>query len=304
MITHPNNPLSTTTWPQRSLLAAAVIAALTGCSTMAEPNPTLDRAHVNYRALQADPQSALMAPTEMSQADEALRTADAAWTQHDKPGTVDHLAYLAQQRVAIARETSATKTWEQVTATAKTGADAAKARADSDRARTDVAAARQTTQDKTIELAVVKAGALQDKARATELEVQLRDLNAKQTDRGDIISLGDVLFDSNRAEMRGSGQRDMSKLVAFFKQYPKRTALIEGYTDSQGDQDANVDLSQRRAMAVRNALVEQGVATDRLNTRGYGDAYPVASNTTSAGRQMNRRVEIVLSGEDGIVKAR
>jgi outer membrane protein OmpA-like peptidoglycan-associated protein len=96
----------------------------------------------------------------------------------------------------------------------------------------------------------------------------------------------------------------MTQLVAFFKQYPKRTALIEGFTDSQGDQHANVDLSQRRAAAVRDALVGHGVFTGRLTTRGYGDAYPVASNTTSAGRQMNRRVEIVLSRDDGLVRER
>lgn len=286
------------TLPMRSLLAAAAVMALmAGCSTTAEPNATLNRAHANYSSLQGDPQSMLMAPTEMSQAGEALRTADAAWAQQEKRQTVEHLAYLAQQRVAIARETSATKTWEKAGAAAINGADA-------DRARADIAAARQTTQDKSVELAVVKAGAVQDKARATDLEMQLKALNAKQTDRGDIVSLGDVLFDSNSADLRGSGQRDMTKLVAFFKQYPTRTALIEGFTDSQGDQDANVDLSQRRAMAVRDALVDQGVRTDRLSMRGYGDAYPVASNTTSAGRQMNRRVEIVLSRDDGPVKER
>jgi outer membrane protein OmpA-like peptidoglycan-associated protein len=252
---------SMTTRPRPSLLAAAgILVLMAGCSTTAEPNATLNRARASYSTLQGDPQSMLMAPTEMSQAAEALRTADAAWTQRERRQTVDHLAYLAQQRVAIARETSATKTWEKASAAATNGADA-------DKARSDVAAARQTTQDKSTELAVAKAGAVQDKARATDLEVQLKALNAKQTDRGDIVSLGDVLFDSNSADLRGSGQRDMTKLVAFFKQYPKRTALIEGFTDSQGDQDANVVLSQRRAMAVRDALVDQGVLTDRLSTR-------------------------------------
>ena len=111
------NTSSVKTQPVRSLLAgAAVIALVAGCSTVAEPNPTLDRAHANYTALQADPQSTLMAPTEMSQAGEALRTADAAWTKREKQGTVDHLAYLAQQRVEIARETSSAKTWEKVSA--------------------------------------------------------------------------------------------------------------------------------------------------------------------------------------------
>jgi outer membrane protein OmpA-like peptidoglycan-associated protein len=292
------NASSFKTMPLRSALAgAALIALVGGCSTTAEPNATLDRAHAGYRSLQADPQSAQTVPTEMAQADEALRTADAAWTKREEKAAVEHLAYLAQQRVAIARETAATRTSEKVAATAKAGADANKARA-------DLAAARQNTQDKTVELAVTKAVAQQDRARATDLEVQLKELNAKQTDRGDIVSLGDVLFESNRAEMTGSGRRDMGRLVAFMKEHPKRTALIEGFTDSQGGAAANVDLSQRRAMAVRDALVVQGVFADRLSTHGYGDAHPVASNATAAGRQMNRRVEIVLSRDDTMARGR
>jgi outer membrane protein OmpA-like peptidoglycan-associated protein len=284
--------------PLRSALAGAVLIALVGgCSTMSAPNATLDRAHAGYRALQADQQAAQAVPTEMAQADEALRAADAAWTQREQAATIEHLAYLAQQRVAIARETAATRALEKAAAATKMGADA-------DKARADLAAARQNTQDKTIELALTKVGAQQDRARATDLEAQLREINAKQTDRGDIVSLGDVLFESNRAEMSVSGRRDMSRLVAFMKQHPKRAALIEGFTDSQGGQAANVDLSQRRAMAVRDALVEQGVFADRLSTHGYGDAHPVASNATAAGRQMNRRVEIVLSRDDTMAKGR
>ena len=279
------------------LAVAAALALMTACATTAEPNRTLDRAHADYRALQADQQAMLLSPTEMAQASEALRTADAAWTQSARSANVEHLAYLAQQRVAIARETTAARTWEKATTTAKAGSVA-------DKARSDVKAAREKTQEKSDQLAVAQAGAQQDRARSTDLEMQLKDLNAKQTDRGDIVSLGDLLFDTNRSEMLGAGQRDLSRLVAFFKMHPKRTALIEGFTDSQGDREANVGLSQRRALAVRDALVEQGVMADRLSTRGYGDAFPVASNATSSGRQMNRRVEIVLSRDDGRVQER
>ncbi|MGM9486836.1 OmpA family protein [Ideonella sp. YS5] len=279
------------------LAVAAALALVAACSTTAEPNRTLDRAHADYRALQADQQAMLLSPTEMSQASEALRTADAAWTQSARSPNVEHLAYLARQRVAIARETTATRTWEKATTTAKAGSVA-------DKARSDVTAAREKTQQKSDQLAVAQAGAQQDRARSTDLEMQLKDLNAKQTDRGDIVSLGDLLFDTNRSEMLGAGQRDLSRLAAFFKMHPKRTALIEGFTDSQGDREANVGLSQRRALSVRDALVEQGVPADRLSARGYGDAYPVASNATSSGRQMNRRVEIVLSRDDGRVQER
>jgi outer membrane protein OmpA-like peptidoglycan-associated protein len=113
-----------------------------------------------------------------------------------------------------------------------------------------------------------------------------------------------VLFDPNRAQLRSGGVRDMSKLVDFFKSHPKRTALIEGFTDSQGGEAFNLDLSQQRAAAVRDTLIVQGVFADRLSTRGYGEAHPASTNDTAAGRQMNRRVEIVLSDEEGRVKAR
>jgi outer membrane protein OmpA-like peptidoglycan-associated protein len=291
--------------PLRSVLACAALAALVaGCSTLAEPNAALDRAHASHRALQTDPQVVLLAPAEAMQASEALRAADSAWTARENTRSVDHLAYLAQQRIAIARETTNTKVWEKAAASAKANALSDQARADGDKARSDVAAARQNTQDKAIELAVAKVGAQQDKARASELEMQLKELNAKQTDRGDVITLGDVLFDSNRADMRRGGLRDLDKLVDFFKRHPKRTALIEGFTDSQGSDSSNLDLSQRRAGAVRDVLIDHGVLASRLSARGYGEEYPAATNETAAGRQTNRRVEIVLSGEDGEVRGR
>jgi outer membrane protein OmpA-like peptidoglycan-associated protein len=261
------------------LLVAVLAAILVGCSTMAEPNRALDRARAGYRALQNDPQVIQLAPTELTQAGEAVRTADTAWTQRQSLRTVDHLAYLAQQRVAVARETTSTRMWEKAAAAAKAGADSHKARVDAQKAQ-------------------------HDKSRATDLEMQLKDLNAKPTERGDVITLGDVLFDSNQAELRTGGLRDMDKLVVFFKRYPERTALIEGFTDSQGSQSDNLDLSQRRAGAVRDALIDQGVFADRLTSRGHGEAHPTSTNTTQAGRQANRRVEIVLSGENGIVRAR
>jgi outer membrane protein OmpA-like peptidoglycan-associated protein len=113
-----------------------------------------------------------------------------------------------------------------------------------------------------------------------------------------------VLFDSNRAQLRAGGVRDMGKLVEFMRNHPKRTAMIEGFTDSQGTESGNFDLSTRRAETLRMALIDQGVTADRLRTRGYGEAYPVASNDSAAGRQMNRRVEIILSDENGVSKPR
>jgi outer membrane protein OmpA-like peptidoglycan-associated protein len=110
--------------------------------------------------------------------------------------------------------------------------------------------------------------------------------------------LGDVLFEFDRAELLPGAYRTIDKLVAFLKKYPNRNVLIEGHTDSIGTADYNLDLSQRRADAVRIALVEGNIRMSRINTKGYGKSYPVASNTTEAGRQRNRRVEIIILDEE------
>lgn len=136
-------------------------------------------------------------------------------------------------------------------------------------------------------------------ARSRAFESQLRDLNAKKTDRGLVITIGDVLFDTGRAELKPGGMRSVERLVGFLKEYPQRKAMIEGFTDSTGSDATNQALSGRRADAVRSALVGMGVGSDRLTAQGCGEQYPVAGNDSAGGRQMNRRVEIVLSDESG-----
>jgi outer membrane protein OmpA-like peptidoglycan-associated protein len=144
-----------------------------------------------------------------------------------------------------------------------------------------------------------EAAESQQQAREAEmqtsaLQAELKELNAKQTERGLVITLGDVLFDTNKAQLKARGD-SLQKLADFLKQHPERKVRVEGYTDSTGGADYNVDLSNRRANAVRVALVDMGVSSDRITTRGFGMESPVANNNTPAGRQMNRRVEIVLS---------
>ncbi len=134
-------------------------------------------------------------------------------------------------------------------------------------------------------------------ARADALEMQLIALDAKKTDRGMVVTLGDVLFNTGQAQLLPDRSGGMDRLADFFKQYPHRTAAIEGYTDSVGSDASNYDLSQRRANAVKSALTDRGVPSDRLSTRAFGPENPAASNQTSAGRQLNRRVEIVFAPE-------
>ena len=129
-------------------------------------------------------------------------------------------------------------------------------------------------------------------------------MNAKKTERGLVITLGDVLFDINKAQLKTGGTRNLQNLAGFLKQYPQRKAQVEGYTDSTGSADYNQELSDRRASAVRTSLMDMGISNDRITTRGYGKESPGASNGTAAGRQMNRRVEIILSDETGNVSSR
>ena len=141
-------------------------------------------------------------------------------------------------------------------------------------------------------------------ARAAQLEAQLAELSAKKTERGIVITLGDVLFAVDVARLNPDGMRTAQKLADVLKQNPTRTVLIEGYTDSTGTAPHNQDLSERRAGAVRSALQEMGVAGGRVTVRGYGQSNPVASNDTQQNRQLNRRVEILLSGDDGKLSQR
>jgi outer membrane protein OmpA-like peptidoglycan-associated protein len=160
----------------------------------------------------------------------------------------------------------------------------------------------------TTELAQADADALRERdrlarrdARVTDLETQLNALNARKTERGMVVTLGDVLFDSGKSQLLAASSQNMAQLAEFFRRNPERKASIEGYTDSVGSEESNLALSDRRAGAVKSALVRMGVPADRLSTQGHGEDSPVASNDTSAGRQMNRRVEIVISpGPDDV----
>ena len=141
-------------------------------------------------------------------------------------------------------------------------------------------------------------------ARNQQLEAQLAEMAAKKTERGLIITLGDVLFSVDQARLNAEGVRMVQRLATVLQQNPKRSVLVEGFTDSTGSTQHNQDLSERRSMAVRDALLELGVPRGQIAVRGYGEAYPVAPNDTAQNRQLNRRVEIVLSDERGVITPR
>lgn len=278
----------------------AIAAALTACASVPARNSTLDLAHSRYASAQSDPQVARLAPEEMQRASEALRVADVAWTEKQSAATVEHLAYLAGQRVTIAQETAANLASQAVTAGAAAERDkvrlALRTR-EADAAQQQLIVSQRSDAQKTAELARAEASAVKTESRVADLESELRELNATKTERGMVVTLGDVLFDSGQSRLSAGGTHNMAKLAEFFKRYPQRSATIEGYTDSIGGDSSNLLLSERRASSVMTALISMGVPSDRLSTRAHGSQMPVADNSTAAGRQMNRRVEVVFANQ-------
>lgn len=166
------------------------------------------------------------------------------------------------------------------------------------------AAATQTADDANLSAQAAGQRTVNAEQRAGQLESQLRDMEARQMPRGMVITLGDVLFNTNEARLNAGGMRSAQKLADFFAKYPQRKVMIEGFTDSTGSSNRNHALSEDRAASVRMALLDMGVSAGRIESRGYGEAYPVASNDTNAGRQLNRRVEIIISDDRGVIAPR
>lgn len=299
----------------RHLVILGVLAAtLAACGTAPQRNDALEQARSRFGGASNDPQVSTLAPDELRRAGQSLQVAERAWSDGGTLTTVDHLAYLALQRVTLAQETAWSRAAQAVTAGA--GAERDRMRleqrtGEADAAARQLAASQRSNVRQSAELAEAEAAAQRDQARierrdmrVSDLEAQLKDLNARKTDRGIVVTLGDVLFDTGQARLLPEGTRNMIKLADVFRQDPRRRASVEGYTDSTGNADANVALSARRAMAVRTALVDLGVSPDRLSTQAHGASHPAASNATAAGRQMNRRVEIVFAPQAGDVSLR
>ena len=279
--------------PARLLLLTALAAALAACSTVPDRNAALDDAHSRFSVAQRDPQVGALAPQELKRANETLRTADEAHTAGRDRATVDHLAYMSSQRLAIAQDTAASKAAQALTAGAAAERDKLRLAA-----RTNEAAAAQQ------DASASQRQLARSDARVADLQTQLNALNAKKTERGMVVTLGDVLFDSGKSQLLATSSQDMAQLAEFFKRNPERKASIEGHTDSVGSEESNRLLSDHRAGAVKAALVRMDVPANRLSTQGFGEDSPVASNDTPAGRQMNRRVEIVISPDAADVSMR
>ena len=295
-----------------AIFAGAVLLA--GCSSVPTTTPTLDEARADYVAASNNPQVSASAPLEFRQASEALDRANQAAAKRESLDTIDRLAYVAKQRIATAQEVAKAKSAEadianagrerdRVQLEART-AETERARREAAAANAQAAAAQQQAQDAQAQAAAAQQQNAQLAERAARLEAILVELHAQKTERGMVVTIGDVLFATDRAELNPNGMATVRKLAEVMMQNPDRTVLVEGFTDSTGSHAHNQDLSERRAQSVAQALTSLGVERQRVATRGYGEAYPVASNDSVSNRQLNRRVEIVLSNANAPIPPR
>jgi outer membrane protein OmpA-like peptidoglycan-associated protein len=267
--------------------------------------PNADQDLVAYRVYLADRKVDIARADAQTRYAEDQRAAISAQRDQARLAARTHEANVAEGQAAQARADANLAVGQ-----------AAVARAESDQQRVAADQARGAANDAQGQAAAARAEGDQqrvaaDQARGdadlanraaansaqqvSDLQMQVQTLQARPTGRGLVLTLGDALFSSGRAELQPGANGHLARLVTFLNRYPDRTVVIEGYTDSLGSADYNQGLSERRAGAVKSYLLEQGVSAMRLTSTGKGASDPVAGNDTASGRQQNRRVEVIIS---------
>ena len=255
-------------------VGVGVLAAGVGCAR--RPNASLEHARAAVQQANQNPDITNNAPVALHEADQQLQQADRAYEKGKDDAWVDHYAYLAERKVDVAR------------------ANAQEKLAEKEVARLNEQRGEVVARARTGEAAAVREEAAGARRELQRLKEELSTLHPRQTDRGVVLTLSNVVFEFNRASLKPGAMNDLAKLAAFLKEHPDQQVTIEGHTDSIGSDVYNRQLSEERANAVREYLVRSGVAPEQIVARGYGKDYPVATNNTEAGRQANRRVDIVI----------
>ncbi len=269
----------------RSIATLSLLSSffLLGCTSATVNSSALIESQKAYEQLRLDSQVKQYAAPSLFQAGKLYNLSKSASSDAE----ANHFAYLLKQEIAVAKESARGKLLsEKIDAL----------RDEKTKALLDA---------KESELLKAKQEAARAKERALGLEQryqELQELNAKMTSRGLVLTLGDVLFETNKAQLMAGAQRAMDKLVDFLAENETRKVLIEGHTDNVGSSTYNIDLSLRRANAVKDVLKAKGIDESRIVTKGYGELYPVTANTSASGKQQNRRVEIVILNEGDTIE--
>ena len=261
--------------PVSALIAATVASVLLAACATAPVQPAGSaEARNKLMQLQSDQTLAGRAPLAIKDADVAVSLAEQPQADLQLAA---HRVYIADRKIDIARAQAETKLAEDQ-------------RAELSTQREDARLDARTQEADTAHAAVAAS-----QAQSVELQRQLDELHAQVTERGIVLTLGDVLFATGRADLKPEATNNLLALVNFLNSYPNRTAAIEGYTDNVGSDDANQLLSERRAESVRSYLTGKGIGAARLAASGKGEMQPVADNESVTGRERNRRVEVIIN---------
>ncbi len=269
---------------------ALSLLVVASCATAPTPQGAV-QVRDKLTTLQNDAKLAPQARQEIREAEEAVVIAE---KPENDEALSKHRIYMADRKLSIAQAKATTRyaevqrdqlseEREQARLLSRTR-EVSRAREEANTARDATDAAQKLSAE------AATTAALQ----TAELQREIEALQAKPTDRGLVLTLGDVLFASGSAELQSGANSNLNRLVGFLNQYPERNVQIEGHTDNVGSSEYNQGLSQRRADSVRNYLARQGIDSQRLSASGIGMDRPVANNETAAGRQQNRRVEIII----------
>jgi outer membrane protein OmpA-like peptidoglycan-associated protein len=285
------------------LTATSLVAmlALSACQTAPKDGGLLPDARNAVAHAEQDPNVTRYAPTELDRARKLLINAEGS--AKDKGPTdkvAAHYAYLATQMARIAEQ----RAHEQVAIARIKSGETERQQILLSARENELNAAKQLVTQARSEAQNAQAQLAQQQAESERLAAQMEDLQASQTSRGIVLTLGDVLFDTGRADLKPGAIRPIEQIASFLAQHPERKVQVEGFTDSQGSQDFNLELSQKRADAVAMAIIQRGIDAERVRALGYGEEFPKASNTSDGSRQLNRRVEIVVSNGDRDIPGR
>lgn len=265
---------------RKLIIGSALLLVLGACASTPMPTAELDTARTAVRTAEADPNVAKYAALDLETAKRELDTAEAA-ANDKKAAEVGQAAYMATQHARLAEARASAK------------ADDARVLAgQSERDRIQLEA-----RNREIENARVAAQAAN--AQSAKLQAEIDALKAQQTERGLVMTFSDVLFDTGKAELNPNAKPRLDQLATFLKDHPSRRVQIDGFTDNVGGDTYNMGLAQSRADAVQSSLLSRGIDPSRIRTSAYGKSFPVASNSNASGRQLNRRVEVVIGNDDG-----
>lgn len=297
-------------------MGVSIGAALVACQSVPAPHGTLENAREALASAMDRPAIVRHAPAELEQAHQALLRAERAWAKDADDGEVQHLAYIATRRAAIAADVAAQREAEEQLrqATLELGRVRAQAREVAARrsARPPVAEAPASPGiDDEVPLAPQPisrrdAGGTADvpPGDTATLAHELEPLVTTSTGRGLVVHVPPPVFGSGEAVVTAQARDLLNRLATAMRRFPERRLVIEGFTAAQGSDEANLERSRRRAEALRQALAGHGVALVRMEARGFGTAHPVADNGTPAGRRLNERVEVWVSDAQGRVPPR